>query len=57
VVLQQETSCKKSLSPAKEGSLKKRKMKEKKQISKGKEVKSHLPVQGHEKLHERERDR
>jgi hypothetical protein len=44
----------KSLSPTKEGSSKKRKREKKRsKDKKGKEVKPHLPIQGHEKLHEK----
>jgi hypothetical protein len=54
VILQKENDCKKSLSqqeknPQKEG--------KEEQGSKGKEVKPHLPIQGHEKLHEKKRMR
>jgi hypothetical protein len=52
-----EDSNKKSLSPTKEGSLKKKERKGKEQGSKVKEVKSHLPIQGHKKLHEKEKKR
>jgi hypothetical protein len=53
VILQKENDCKKSLSqqeknPQKEG--------KEEQGSKGKEVKPHLPIQGHEKLHEKKED-
>jgi hypothetical protein len=57
VILHKENSYKNSLPPTKEGSSTKRKSKEKEQRSKGKEVKPHLPIQGHETLHEKREKR
>jgi hypothetical protein len=49
--------ARRSLSLIKEGSSKKRKRKEKEQGSKVKVVKPHLPIQGLEKIYEKERKR